>query len=69
MTSHSATIYFKNGDIWTMANAKDSARGHCCNVSYIQRSIPIDIVEQIIKPCTKAFPYRAYNYYGEVDSD
>ena len=49
--------------------AGENARGHRCNVSYIERSIPEDVVQYIIKPCTTAFPYNAYNYYGKVDSD
>ena len=63
-TSYSTTIYFENGDIWMIVPAKENSKGYSCNVSYIERDIPKDIIECVIRPCTKAFPYQAYNYYS-----
>lgn len=60
--SHS--IIFKNGDIWEAVSCKDSARGRSCNISYIQKGIPIEKINTIIKPCTKSIPYRAFNFFG-----
>ena len=64
--SHNETeILFENKDVWRMVRGSDSQRGRCCNVSLIERSIPIDIYECVIRPCTKALPYQAIGFYGE----
>ena len=56
-------IEFDNGDEWEVVLASDTARGRACNVSLIESCTPKDIVDEIILPCTKSYPYRAYNYY------
>lgn len=45
VTTHTVTLYYENGDEWRVARASDSARGSACNISYIERSIPIELVE------------------------
>lgn len=56
-------IIFENGDEWRTCYAGDSSRGAACNISLIESEIPKEIVDTIIKPCTKALPYRAFNFY------
>lgn len=65
ITTSRVALYCENGDIWRMYPASDSARGIACNVSFIERGIDEEIIQSIIKPCTKAMPFRAFNYYGE----
>jgi hypothetical protein len=62
--ANQARVTFNNGDEWIVVRATDSARGHSCNVAYIDRMIPDDFVETIIMPTIKAFPYQAYRYYN-----
>lgn len=57
-------VIFENGDCWSVAPAKDCCRGRACNVAYIERRTPDEIIDYIIMPAIKSFPYRAYNYYG-----
>lgn len=57
-------IAFDNGDIWRSVYAAESARGQRANISYIDRRVPEDIVNCVIKPCTLDIPYSAYRYYG-----
>lgn len=61
--SNSSYIIFDNNDIWTVVRASDCERGHYANISYIDRRINQDIINSIIKPATKAWPYRAFNFY------
>ena len=55
---------FDNGDRWTVVKATDGARGNSCNIAYIDRMINDDLVEKVIMPTIKAFPYQAYRYYN-----
>ena len=57
-------IAFDNGDVWRAVYAAESARGQRANISYIDRRVPEDIVNCVIKPCTLDIPYSAYHYYG-----
>ena len=59
----SAWVEFDNGDYWKAIGAHDSARGNSINISYIDHAISEDVVNCIIKPCTKAYPFQAINYY------
>ena len=59
-----AFIDFDNGDRWIVVRAGDNARGHSCNVAYIDRMIDNKIVEEIIMPTIKAAPYQAFRYYN-----
>ena len=54
---------FDNGDIWYVAPARDTSRGHACTIGLIEHGTPDDIIRTIIMPCIKSYPYRAYNYY------
>lgn len=63
ITSYDISLYCENGDIWKMYKASDCSRGASCNIGLIEYGTPKRIVNEIIKPCIKAFPYRAYNYY------
>lgn len=56
-------ILFDNDDIWRVVRASDSGRGHCTNVSYIDRRISQEVINTIIKPATKAMPYQAFHFY------
>ena len=38
-------VKFINGDEWRIVPASENMRGHSCNISYIDRTIPQDIVE------------------------
>ena len=58
-------IEFSNGDVWRAVSARESARGNKVNVSYIDRKIDPLFIDVIIRPCTIAFPYQAFRYYGE----
>lgn len=63
-------VIFENGDEWRTCYANDTSRGRCCNISLIESKIPKSIVNTIILPCTKSYPYTAYNFYSfnpEVD--
>jgi hypothetical protein len=62
-TKYEYKINFTNGDTWRVALATESSRGIRANISYIENNINEDIIQQIIKPCTTASPFTAYNYY------
>lgn len=36
----------QDGDCWKAVKANDSARGYLCNISYIDKTIPEDIIKQ-----------------------
>lgn len=59
------SLIFPNGDYWTLVPANTNARGHSCNISYIDRSIPASTVQTIIYPATRRPPYTAYHFYGK----
>ena len=62
-SKNNSFVIFENGDIWRLVGTTDSARGQRCNVSFIEQSIEKDFIDIIIKPCTTALPFIAYNYY------
>ena len=57
-------VIFENGDEWRTCYANDTSRGGCCNISLIESNIPQSTIDTIIRPCTKALPYRAFNFYS-----
>lgn len=59
------TVEFENGDKWDVFRATESRRGHKCNISYISRLIPEEVVHVLIIPCTMSYPYHAINYWYE----
>lgn len=56
-------VVFENGDIWRACGARENMRGIRANVSYIDHMISPIIVDEIIKPCTIAYPFQATHYY------
>lgn len=62
----SAAVIFKNGDRWEVVPANDRSRGRACNIALIEKCTPQDIVDTVILPCLKNYPFRAYNYYFTV---
>jgi hypothetical protein len=64
-TKDSMRFKADNGDYWEVLPARESFRGKKCNISYIERGIPRDIVYNIILPCTVAYPFRAVTYFGD----
>ena len=56
-------IIFENNDMWRVVRASDSGRGYAANVSYIDRRISQEIINTIIKPATKSWPYQAFHFY------
>lgn len=63
MNSATAFVQFDNDDYWSLAPATDSARGSVCNVGLIECATPEKIVNEVIMPCIKGLPYRAYNFW------
>ena len=57
------SVEFPNGDYWIAVGASANSRGRTCNIAYIDRDIDIEIIECVIKPTIKSFPYQAYRYY------
>lgn len=62
-------FYADNGDFWQTMPSRESSRGVKCNISYIERGIPEEIINCVIKPCTRAEPYNAIDYYGYSEED
>ena len=56
-------FYADNGDLWQTASSRESSRGMKCNISYVEKSIPEEFINCVIKPCTVAYPYNAITYY------
>lgn len=67
MSSSGSWIEFENGDLWRVCTSLAS-RAYKCNIAYIERSVPEEVVNQIIKPQVMAYPYQAFNYFwGDED--
>ena len=56
-------VVYANGDMWQAIAANTNARGYKVNISYIDRSIPDDLIDTIIKPATISPPYTAIHYF------
>ena len=61
--SHDSYIVFGNGDMWRVVRASDSGRGFATNVSYIDIRTPQEVINTIIKPATKSWPFQSFNFY------
>ena len=48
-----------------MVPARESFKGLKCNISIVERSIPFEIFDTIIEPCTMSYPIRGFDFYGE----
>lgn len=57
--------YFEaqNGDVWRAVKADEYVRGYKCNISYIDKSIPQDIVRTNVIYSTMLYPYQAFKYF------
>ena len=53
----------QDGDCWKAVKANDSARGYLRNISYIDKTIPENIINEIIIPATKCYPYQGFKYF------
>lgn len=53
----------QDGDCWKAVKANDSARGYLCNISYIDKIIPEDIIKTKIIPTTRSYPYQGFKYF------
>ena len=62
-SKNNSLIIFGNGDTWRLMAVADNVIGQKCNISLIEQSIEKDFIDTIIKPCTIASPFTAYNYY------
>lgn len=58
--SSERVVTFDNGDQWKIVYASEYQRGQKCNISYIQRCISKDIIDNIIRHCTVAPPFQGY---------
>ena len=56
-------FYAENGDVWQTAPSRESSCGIKCNISYVEKGIPEDFINRVIKHCTTAYPYNAITYY------
>ena len=60
-------MIFENNDIWELRYAsKNAPRGLRCNIAYIHRNIPEEILYEDILPTVIRKPYCGINYYGSV---
>ena len=64
VNANQGIVKFNNGDEWTVVRACENARGHSCNIAYIDRMIDKELVETVIMPTIKAAPYQAFRYYN-----
>lgn len=62
-------FYADNGDFWQTSSSRESSRGMKCNISYVEKSIPKEFINCVIKPCTVAYPYNAIAYYENSEED
>ena len=65
-TKTESYVFFSNGDNWRVVQACDSGRGCKCNISYIQRGMPLEIEQSIIYPSTIAPPFHGYLFWDEA---
>ena len=56
-------VEFVNGDIWRACSARESARGLRANIAYIDHMISPIFIDEVVKPCTIAYPFQAFHYY------
>lgn len=56
-------VHFENGDIWQAIVCHENARGRRCHIAMIDRTIPIEKVNLIIKPCLCP-PFRGIAFFN-----
>lgn len=64
-SKHGNYVKFENGDIWKIIRACDNARGHRCNVAYLDRAISYQEYELFIHHYLNIPPFTAIHFYGE----
>lgn len=69
ITQFPTSVIFENGDTWKLLPANDNSLGHRCNISFVEKCIPLDTFNTLICPVTTALPYGSYNFYGEGELD
>ena len=57
------SVEFPNGDYWIAVRASENSRGRACNIAYIDRDIEQELIECVIKPTIKSYPYQAHRFY------
>ena len=62
VTRNSIDVDFTNGDWWTAVKANENSRRRC-DIAYIDHDIDPDIINCVIKPTIKSYPYQAIMYY------
>jgi hypothetical protein len=62
-TKNEAFAVFDNGDCWKVRTVNVTSRGQKCNISYIQRGIPTEFIDTVIKPMTVELPFNGFYYY------
>ena len=68
ISKYLTTAKFSNGDIWqVMIASSNTARGHRCNITYIDYDIPDETIEEVIKPIVTLLPYQGINYFYAGD--
>lgn len=58
-------VVFENGDTWKILRACDGARGHRCNIAYLDRAISYQEYELFIRHYLTIPPFTAFQFYGE----
>ena len=60
---YDAFIIFENEDYWKVIRASENSRGNKLNISYIEYGIDKEIIDCVIRPCTRNYPFQAFNYF------
>lgn len=62
-------VTFENGDRWIAIRAGENAREHRANIAYIDKEVSQELIDNVIKHCTTAWPYNAFRYYCPEHED
>ena len=65
----SLEIIFDNGDIWRARGISENIHGTRCNVAYIDNTIPLRIINEVIKPLVSAYPFQAYREFSLYEGE
>lgn len=63
-TEYNMRAGFVNGDYWESTTVSSSSKGYCANIGYIDREIPIELINAMCIPCIKALPWTGVQYFG-----
>lgn len=64
-SADSRQVRLENGDSWALITSRFGARGRRLNVAYIDRSLGVNFIKEIILPCLICSPFSATHYFGE----